>query len=259
MIQVTENYIHSRSLQFFVPDDLNQPQIFRIASASRSVELAIPPNHGPPRGGLLLAQNLGNVANRSLCDLGTGPFALNPIVAKLSGARCAVGIEADPNASNWANKSIQTAGLKDVAIITAGDLSGVDEKFDTIVGNLPIMPTYKDRPENIYVYGGVTGWEVVNNYLQQITNHLNKEGIVRLLLFEFMGIEKRTSDAIPSAFERFSEIGLAPRIVAKHNFPLNENHPLRNDIQLESHVRNMYDGYVFDKGLTKVIVEGSLK
>ncbi len=260
MMQLKESFVGQgqNNLQYYIPGYDDKP-IFRITSPSKTIDLPIPTHHGTPKGGLLLTANMGPVKGQAVCDLGTGYFALNAVAAHLEGASCAVGIEANPEVAIWASKSVADANLGNVHIIQGNDLTNIPERFDVILGNLPIMPTNDAEPKNIYMFGGKTGWEIVVNYLKQIPLHLNKHGYVKLLLFEFMGIEDRTSENIPSAFELLMNSGLIPRIIAKHSFKLENDHPLNTDHELATYIRDMYKGYNFGTQLTKVIVEGSLR
>lgn len=255
----TPNGIDGDELTFFYQP--NQTY-FEIHSQELAVTIPIPAGHGPPRGGLLLSHNLGDVAGKAVCDLGTDCYGLNVVSSALLGAQTACGIERNPEAIAWLQAIVENNSLLHtvVRVLNSPTFSFTPaNQFDVIIGNLPMMPSLTENKtaDDFYHYGGGDGWNVIQHYLNLIPLYLSKNGYIRLLLLDFLGIDERTSPEIPSAFERFEKCGLMPAIITRLNYQIHENHPFIQNPKLFSYVQQLYPSYSFsDLSYDTVVMEG---
>lgn len=252
--------IAPHQLQFEV--ERGNPDMFVMSFADRTVKLPIPEGYGPPQGGLLLTENLGDVAGKEVCDLGTGFYGLNAVASWLRGASQGYGIDVDPRAVAWASAIISRQNLSTIHI-TQGDSLDVfgGKKFDAIFGNLPMLPVTPglNHDGDFFHYGGPTGWEMMNSYFGSISRSLNAMGYVRFLVLDFLGIDRRFNSDIPSIFERFDLMGLDSTIIDSEESVVRESHPFNTVVGLFDYAKKLYPLYDFSAGkYRKVVVDGRL-
>ncbi|MFH1325172.1 MAG: HemK2/MTQ2 family protein methyltransferase [archaeon] len=88
--------------------------------------------------------------------------------------------------------------------------SEIRERFDLIIFNPPYLPLDKKEPKEsrIATTGGKQGSEIINKFLMQAKNHLEKNGKIFFLLssltggIDFLGYRKRILDSKKLFFER---------------------------------------------------------
>jgi len=222
--------------------------------------IEMPKCWGPPGGGIFLTHTLKNLRGKSVCDLGTGYYALNAITASLLGAKQAMGIEINPKAATWAKKIIADNELANVGVIEGSSLSAInsEEKFDLILGNLSMSPTpraIESKPKDWHDFAGPTGWEIIQPYLDQAPAYLTDGGSFRLMLHEFLGITRKFG-RIPTAFERFKRAGLKPKIIGKKKIPITHHHSMLSNPELRKHLLRVYPRYLIKDYLNIFVVEG---
>ena len=92
---------------------------------------------------------------------------------KESGVKSLVGLDINPDAV----KHCKRLGFK---CILSDIFSKVSERFDLIIFNPPYLPKDKFDKEKDTT-GGKKGSEIINRFLEQAKNHLNKNGKIILL------------------------------------------------------------------------------
>lgn len=72
-------------------------------------------------------------------------------------------------------------------IIKSDLFKKINEKFDVIIFNPPYLPEDKKEPKNsrLATTGGKKGSEIINRFLKQAKEHLNKNGKIILLTSSF--------------------------------------------------------------------------
>lgn len=83
----------------------------------------------------------------------------------------------------------------------------IGKKYDLIFSNIAQMPLEQGKPSKTHDHGGVDGWEYLNEIIKQAPNYLRPNGHLALMIFDFLGIEKRNNIKIKSAKERLMDAG----------------------------------------------------
>lgn len=81
------------------------------------------------------------------------------------------------------SKAVNYCKLKGFNCKISNLFENVKEKFDIIIFNPPYLPLDKNEPEEsrLATTGGIKGSEIINKFLKQAKNYLNKEGIIFIL------------------------------------------------------------------------------
>ena len=114
--------------------------------------------------------------SKSVLDIGSGSGILAK-AAQESGAKSVLAVDINSEAVSY----IKQKGIK---TIRSDLFSKVKEKFDLIAFNPPYLPEDKreDKESALATTGGKAGDEIILRFLKKVKNHLNKAGIVLLLL-----------------------------------------------------------------------------
>jgi LmbE family N-acetylglucosaminyl deacetylase len=250
--------IEFKTLQYYY--DGGSSFTVKNKEGSRAFTVPIPEGSAPPRGGMSLADNVGEVNGKRFLELGAASYGINMFAALLHEAESVYGIEIGVAEATFLRNSIKQLGLEGRAEVHAGGSIPEDAGlFGAIVANLPMMPS-NDRAQtagDTYNYAGATGWEVIDSYLPDIEKHLEKDGYIRFGLLDFLGVDERTGSDIPCARERLEALGLELKIVAKGKHDVDEGHPFLARSGLYEYVRALYPQYKFDQdgSYTTSIVE----
>lgn len=91
---------------------------------------------------------------------------------------------------------------------------GFNEKFDVILFNTPYLPTENDEvledDLNYAFDGGLDGRKIIDPFLNQVKNHLNKNGRVQLIQSSLSNIEQ--------TLLKLEELGFLVEITASEKF-----------------------------------------
>ena len=140
----------------------------------------------PAEDSELLIENLVDVKNKSVLDVGTGS-GIQAINAVKQGASKVIGIDINPYAVECAkiNAELNEIDSKKLSFKTSDLFRNIDEKFDVILFNAPYLPTSDEEKLEKYLNyafdGGKDGREVLDKFLDDITNYLNENGTVQIL------------------------------------------------------------------------------
>lgn len=250
--------IELKTLQYYY--DGGNSFTLKNKAGDKAFTVPIPEGSAPPRGGMSLADNVGDVKGKRLLELGAASYGINMFAALLHEAESVYGIEIGTDEAAFLENSIKQLGLEARAEAHAG--GSIPENaglFGAIIANLPMMPS-NDRAQtegDTYNYAGSTGWEVIDSYLPDIEKHLDSGGYVRFGILDFLGVEERTGPDVPSALERFKALGLEIKTIAKGKHDVDEDHPFVTRAGLLEYVRSLYPNYPFgeDGSYTTSIIE----
>ncbi|MSS74312.1 methyltransferase domain-containing protein [Candidatus Pacearchaeota archaeon] len=119
------------------------------------------------------------VKNKSVIEIGAGSGILSK-KAKEQGAKSIVAVDINPDSINLLKKE----KLKGIKLIQSDLFKKVKGKFDLIICNPPYLPEDKqeDNESSKITTGGKIGDEFILRFLTQSVNHINKEGIILLLV-----------------------------------------------------------------------------
>lgn len=132
---------------------------------------------------LTLAYNDGNILGKSVVDLGTGN-GIFAIGAKMLGASRVVGVETDPDQVEIAKLNCEGTDVE----ILLGDISQIQEKFDTAIMNPPFgsVKEHADLPfirkaaeiaSNIYAIHNAKSYEFLKGLYSTVGEIVYEEYI----------------------------------------------------------------------------------
>jgi len=131
----------------------------------------------PSEDSYLLAEQVKKYAkNKSVIDMGSGS-GIQAETAIKSGAKSVL-------ATDINDESISILKSKGINAIKSNLFSKVKGSFDLIVFNPPYLPRDKreDKESAIATTGGKRGDEIIIRFLKQAKSHLNKKGIVLIVI-----------------------------------------------------------------------------
>ncbi|MBA2851900.1 release factor glutamine methyltransferase [Methanococcus maripaludis] len=140
----------------------------------------------PAEDSELLIENLVDVKNKTVLDVGTGS-GIQAINAVKQGALKVIGIDINPYAVECAkiNSELNEIDSKKLFFKTGDLFKNIDEKFDVILFNAPYLPTSDEEKLEKYLNyafdGGKDGREVLDKFLDEVANYLKKDGIIQIL------------------------------------------------------------------------------
>ena len=120
-----------------------------------------------------------NLQNKKILDIGSG-----------SGIQTQTLINQEINPQNITLSDINSKVINYLTkqfpkskVIESDLFQNIKEKFDIIIFNPPYLPRNKDEPKSsqLATTGGEKGSEVINEFLKQSKEHLNKNGKIILL------------------------------------------------------------------------------
>ena len=141
----------------------------------------------------LLAENLEIKEGQSVLEIGTGSGIVSMYASLLTDDVTATDI--NYNALELAEKNFKINNI-DTIKLEFGDLFEPvkDQKFDVILFNTPYLPTDSDDIINDdlnYAFdGGLDGRNVIDRFINQVSNHLNDKGIVQMIQSSLSDNEK---------------------------------------------------------------------
>ena len=121
--------------------------------------------------------------DKSVIDIGSGS-GIQAKAAKLAGAKSVLASDINQEAI----KHLKENGIKAIKSDLFENIKG---KFDLILFNPPYLPKDKreDKENELTNSGGKRGDEIILRFLKQAADHLNKNGIILLLVSSVIGNE----------------------------------------------------------------------
>ena len=129
----------------------------------------------------------GYAKGKSVIDIGTGSGILAK-KAKQSGAKSVTALDINPEAI----KQLKKEKINGIKLIHSNLFQKVKGKFDLIICNPPYLPEEKeeDKQSKLATSGGKSGDEFIIKFLNQTLSHLNKNGIILILVSSLTPIKK---------------------------------------------------------------------
>ena len=147
----------------------------------------------PAEDSYLLADNLLIKEGQSVLEIGTGSGIVAMYASKLTDEITVTDINFD--ACRLAEKNFRENGIENIEILFGNMFEPVkNRKFDVILFNTPYLPTEDgevlEDTINYAFDGGLNGRKVIDVFLNEVRNHLNKGGIVQLIQSSLSGNEE---------------------------------------------------------------------
>lgn len=167
----------------------------------------------PREDSLLLARILEKEKPGSILDMGCGSGFLSILMARKNPDSMITSVDINKEAVKATIDNAEKSNVKVKALVS--DLfCFVDGSFDLIVFNSPYLPVDKKEINDITYSGGQTGREVIEKFITQAKNHLNKNGKILLLISSLTN-----ENAVLNAFRNS---GFSAKVVAREKVPWEE-------------------------------------
>lgn len=145
---------------------------------------------------------------KSVLDMGTG-CGIQAIVAAKAGASHVVGVDLNGNAVENAKLNAKQNNVK-CEFFVSDLFSNVKETFDMIVFNPPYLPTSDEEKLkgniNLAFDGGKSGRELLDKFLKEYKNYLNKNGFALVLESSLSGIKGEILENIKIGGEKLAVV-----------------------------------------------------
>jgi len=155
-----------------------------------------PQVYEPAEDSELLMENLVDVKNKLVLDVGTGT-GIQAINAVKKGAKIVVGVDINPYAIEIARENALLNNLelnKKIFFFESDLFENVEGKFDVILFNAPYLPTSEEEKIegwlNYAFDGGKTGREVLDKFIEEVGDYLKENGIIQILQSSLTGEEE---------------------------------------------------------------------
>lgn len=168
-----------------------------------------PQVYQPAEDTYLLADNLQVNRMSKILEIGTGTGIIAIIAAKRASKVIATDI--NPHAIDCAVKNIISNKTYNVELRKGNLFEPVEgEKFDLILFNTPYLPSSTDEKSDDELdaawNGGLDGREVIDRFLEEVTDYLNPDGKVQMVQSSLSDNEK--------TLKKFEDLGFKASITA---------------------------------------------
>jgi release factor glutamine methyltransferase len=172
----------------------------------------------PAEDSFLFAENLAVNDGDVVLDMGTGCGILGIVAAEK--AAYVIAVDVNPFAVRCAKENARFNHVAGKLFFVQGDLFApirMGQEFDLILFNAPYLPA-KDVGDDSWLRlawaGGITGREVIDRFICEVSNHLKQAGRIFLM--------QSTLSDIDQTLRRFGENGLKTRALAQRALPFFE-------------------------------------
>lgn len=167
----------------------------------------------PSDDSFLLAENLIINTGEKVLEIGTGSGIVAMYASKMTDKIVATDINF--NAIELAEKNFTSNGIENIQLLFGNLFEPVkNQKFDVILFNTPYLPTEECEilEDNLnYAFdGGLDGRAVIDKFLNELKNHLNRGGRVQLIQSSLANIEETIS--------RLKHLGFKTETTASERF-----------------------------------------
>jgi release factor glutamine methyltransferase len=156
----------------------------------------------PREDSYLLAKYVKKHAKGRVLDMGTGSGIQAIIAAKLKKVQSVLGIDIQKSVVEHCKKTIKS---KKISFKRSNLFENVGGRFDTIIFNPPYLPE-DVKLKDITVEGGKRGYETLERFFNDASEHLNPDGII-LVLFSSLTDKSKVNRFIDDNLLEYKEIG----------------------------------------------------
>lgn len=194
-----------------------------------------------PKSGLLFDEVLTSsiCENKSILDLGCGYLGIISLIAKKNNAKNVDAIDYDSNCVRWFNKIIQDNNYTNIKCFESNYFEKIHEKYDLIIANPPQMPM---KNISLHDSGGLDGRQHIIKIIKESIDYLNVKGELYLIVFDFIGVTKRTNKEKRSVIELAEEYGYSTsQIIYEIPKLIKENSVTYNNLEYISSIYPEYN------------------
>ncbi len=168
----------------------------------------------PAEDTFLLAENLEIKESDTVLEIGTGTGTVGLFASKLTNGQITV-TDINFDALELARVNFSKNNIENVEFVFGNLFDELENrKFDVILFNTPYLPTDEDDiiDDNLnYAFdGGADGRKIIDPFLYDVKNHLNKGGLVQLIQSSLSDINK--------TFEILSKEGFMCEVAGSEHF-----------------------------------------
>ena len=109
----------------------------------------------------------------------------------------------DDECIKWFSKIIKENNLKNIDCFKSDYFKNIQKKYDLILSNPPQLPMISG---GLHDSGGYDGRQYILEIMKESINHLNDEGVLYMLMFDFIGTFIKTNNS-KSILEIARDIG----------------------------------------------------
>ncbi len=132
------------------------------------------------------------------CGSGFISFSIAPLVKSITAT------DINPEAIEYCKKHNT---FKNLTFLQSDLFKNIKNKFNTIIFNPPYLPEDKieDKASSLATTGGKHGYEIIEKFLNQAKNHLEKHGII-LLLFSSLTNKEKINEILKKNNYQFKQL-----------------------------------------------------
>ena len=159
----------------------------------------------PAEDSYLLQKYVKKYAEGKVLDIGTGSGIQATTAAKKKNVDSVLAVDIDNDVISSLKKEIKKKKNNDKITLRESDLfSNVMGKFDTIIFNPPYLPDDENVKDSA-LYGGKQGYEILEQFISEVSDYLNESGIV-LIVFSSLTKKEKVDQAIEGNLLKFEEL-----------------------------------------------------
>lgn len=199
-----------------------------------------------PRSGFALIQTLENFQfeRKSALDIGCGETGIIAHYLRARNATKVTGLDIDyrviDHAKNCSNKSTE------IDWIVSNLFENIHNQYDVITCNPPQMPTpieVRKSLKDLHDSPGDSGQETINEILKQGKIYLNKDGVIIMIIFDFLGIME-SYNSKPSIKDNALAAGFQCETIASLKQKIRPGGKTEQNLDW---IKFIYPKYVFNK------------
>lgn len=163
----------------------------------------------PQEDSYLVEKFIRHYAFGRVLDMGTGSGILALSAMKSPNVREVIAVDINPEAVERLRLKIENEKLKKIKVIQSDLFEHVDGQYHLILFNPPYLPqdTIGGKViEDLALYGGKKGWEILERFFKNVSVHLAVDGVV-LFLFSSLTNKEKVEEIIGKQLLDFKEVG----------------------------------------------------
>ena len=157
----------------------------------------------PREDSFLMEKAVKKYACGKVLDMGTGYGVQAIAAAKNKDVKSITAVDINKDAVMAALQTAMTKGVP-ISVLQSNLFDNLDDKFDTIIFNPPYLPS-DPKIKDITLDGGKKGYELIERFLKQAKEHLEKNGII-LLLFSSLTDKDNVENILTKNKYKFKEV-----------------------------------------------------